>query len=79
MLLNAIDAREKAKSKISKETEIQLLEAEKSINEAIDKGQTSCWCYKYLSNQATGKLYELGYKVKDLSCQREGTMFEISW
>lgn len=79
MLINATDAREKAKNTVSKETEIQLLEAEKSINEAVDKGQTSCWCYKYLNKQATSKLYELGYKVKDCSCQREGTMFEISW
>lgn len=79
MLMNAADAREKARNTISRETGIQLLEAEKSINEAINKGQMSCYCYKYLAEQAVNKLSELGYSVQNQSDQRNGTMFKISW
>ncbi len=79
MLMAAKEAKEKAKSCISEETNIQLLEAEKSINEGVADGKEFCYCYKYLGKQAISKLEELGYRVQNLSDQRDGTMFKISW
>lgn len=79
MLMTAVQAREKAQNMLTKEAEIQLLEIEKSINDAIEKGKTSCWFYKRLNQQVAAKLHELGYRIKDYSCQRDGIMFEIIW
>ena len=79
MLMKASEAREKSSNGVSAETNIQLLEAEKVINKAVDDGNTFCYCYKYLGVQAIKKLNELGYRVQNMSDQREGTIFKIVW
>lgn len=79
MLISAAEARKNAINNISSEAEIQLLEVEKNITQALDKGQMSCYRYKYLNNQTISKLQELGYKVENCSCQMDGTMYRITW
>ena len=79
MIINANEAREQSKNNISTETEKELRDAEVYIIEAVTKGKTECWCYKYLHEQAIVQLRELGYQVRNCSDQRDGDMFEIKW
>jgi hypothetical protein len=78
-MIKASEARELAKNNISDETELELLAAEKSIKQAVAKGEGKCWCYTYLHEQAISQLRMLGCKVNNCSDQRDGTIFEIKW
>lgn len=79
MLLNAVEAREKSRKGISKETESQLFQVEKNINDSIQKGETSCLCYKHLNKQVIDRLNDLGYRISDYSSQKDDSIYKIIW
>lgn len=78
-MLDANEAFEKAQSKISNKTVEELEVCEKAINTAVDKGDVSCFVYQGLGKRAIRELRCLGYDVENLSSQKDGTMFQISW
>lgn len=79
MLMHAKEARAAAINKIDKRTKPGLIAAENAIADAINKRELSCWCRRYLTDQAIAKLKEYGYKVEDFSSQLDGFCFKISW
>ena len=78
-MFTAEEARAIAFDKMSQRDKSELKAAEDSINQAIENGKMSCYCYKWLGVKVISELERLGYKVKNESNQRDGTMFEISW
>ena len=79
MLMHAKEARTAAINKIDKRSEQGLIAAENAIADAINKRELSCWCRRYLTDQAIAKLKEYGYEVEDFSSQLDGICFKISW
>lgn len=78
-MFTAEEARALALDNISEHDRAELKAAEDSIKQAIENGKMSCYCYKWLGVKVISELERLGYKVKNESNQRDGTMFEISW
>lgn len=78
-MFTAEEARAIALDNMSQRDKSELKAAEESIKQAIEDGRMSCYCYKWLGVKAISELERLGYKVKNESDQRDGTMFEISW
>lgn len=78
-MFTAEEARALALDNISEHDRAELKAAEDSIKQAIANGRMSCYCYKWLGAKAIAELEKLGYKVKNESDPRGGTMFEISW
>ena len=78
-LMNAEEAREKAKNSISEETELELQEVNRAIIKEVEKGQFYCWYKKYLHPQTIGLLSGYGYNVFNESNQMNGNLFKIEW
>lgn len=78
-MFTAEEARAIALANMSQRDKAELKVADNSIKQAIEDGRMSCYCYKWLGTKVIAELERLGYKVKNESNQREGTMFEISW
>ena len=77
--ISAQEERERTANSISGTCEMELQAAMKSIYEAVENGETKCWCYTYLHLQCINKLLNNGYKVLNCSKQRDGDLFEIKW
>lgn len=78
-MFTAEEARAIALDSMSQRDKSELKAAEDSIKQAVANGRMSCCCYKWLGVKVISELDSLGYKVKNESNQRDGTMFEISW
>lgn len=78
-MLTAREAREAAVKSISDDTKEELRIAENCIKNAVNAGETKCWCGRYLHPRALSALRRLGYVVENHSNQRDGNMFLISW
>lgn len=78
-MLTAKEARELAENHVSDKIRGELIDAESSIKLAVESGETECWHYKYLGEQAIGNLESLGYTVINNSSQKDGIVFLITW
>ena len=78
-MINAEEARRIAVEIITGTEKEQLDAVEVVIRSAVERGETNCYLYRILSPKVRMELEKLGYSVKDYSCQKEGTAFEISW
>lgn len=74
--MNAKDARLKALS-ISDNPDMR--EILSCIEIKVNTGEFYTWYYKNINAHQLKHLKAEGYKVENLSCQRDGTLYKISW
>lgn len=57
----------------------QLTDVLKECTQRAKLGHNECFYYESLTNYTRNYLLEQGYTIKDLSSQRDGKCYKISW
>ncbi len=77
--MNAKEARDKALSINTSESQKQYQDVMKSISNAVNKGQYQCWHYGTINLDLKKKLEDDGYIVGDTTSDRNGLETNIIW
>lgn len=77
--ITAAEARKKAEEKIDTSNKAILESIEKAIKLDSSDGSLQTFVYTSLSNSVINHLNNRGFEVEDLSSQREGSMYKITW
>ena len=77
--MNAKEAREKALSVNNTRNKNQYDSIKKTINDAVEDGELSCYWYDSIRNVVQQKLENEGYKFSEYSSQKDGTTVTITW
>ena len=78
-MITAKEARERINALETERGKQERKTAEEKINKAVEKGESYCWLGVWISDATEGWLTSLGYQVKRVDSQKDGSDVKVEW